>query len=149
MSAEQIALLGQQFVAIGNDLMNRSGDGSSDTFARRFKSHFGTRPEICADIWLRLDPPSLPAGAKIVHLLWALMLLKVYATESVNCSVVGGVDEQTWRYWSWFFVDAVSQLEPDIVSSCHCPDHDSSCPCTNCFFLTDQLRQSIQIRHRQ
>jgi hypothetical protein len=113
---QQIQLLAHQFKVVGNELMNRSEGGSADTFERRFKAHFGTIPEICADIWLRLNPPTLLAGARIEHLLWGFILLKCYDTDDVNASRVGGVDEQTWRHWSWYFIDCVSQLEADIVS---------------------------------
>jgi hypothetical protein len=44
------------------------------------------------------------------------MLLKTYQTESVCCSLVGDIDEQTWRDRSWFFVEAIAQLESDIVN---------------------------------
>ena len=40
-----------------------------------------------------------------------LLLLKIYPKESAACSLVGGYDKQRWREWSWFFVDAIFQLE--------------------------------------
>jgi hypothetical protein len=83
----------------------------------RFKAHFGASPEICADIWQRMDPPSLPEKhKKCEFLLWALFLIRQYPKETVGATFAGGVHEQTWRDHAWFFVDRVSQLEVDVVS---------------------------------
>ena len=46
------------------------------------------------------------------------MLLKRYETENVLCSSSGGEDEKTFRKWAWLFVEELSLLEPDVVSSC-------------------------------
>ena len=88
---------------------------------RRFRQYFGTTPEICAEIWERLDPfktiEKVFHGVQIKHLLWALMFMKLYSTESVHASLAGGVDEKTFRKWTWIFVEAISLLEFDVVSS--------------------------------
>lgn len=102
---------------VGAGIMGGRQPGSGKKYEERWRSHFGASPLVCSDVWHRLDPTSLPAGSKVDHLLWALLLLKTYQTESVCCSLVGGVDEQTWRRWSWFFVDALSYLECDVVST--------------------------------
>ena len=39
----------------------------------------------------------------------------VYDAEQVNCTHAAGVDEQTFREWSWHFIDAISYLEADVV----------------------------------
>ncbi len=52
------------------------------------------------------------------HLLWCLMLLKRYKTENVLCSSSGGEDKKTFWKWAWLFVEELSLLEPDVVSSC-------------------------------
>jgi hypothetical protein len=68
-------------------------------------------------LWNMIDPLlSISQHAKPVHLLWGLMLLKLYDNESVNCSTAG-VDETTFRKWSWVFVEAISDLEHQLVSS--------------------------------
>lgn len=43
------------------------------------------------------------------HLLWALMILKVYATELVNDSL-SGVHRQTFINWAWIFIRAMADL---------------------------------------
>ena len=56
--------------------------------------------------------------AKPVHLLWALMLIKIYATEDV-LSGIAGVTEKTYRKWAWKFIKAVSDLSYTLVSLVH------------------------------
>ena len=75
-------------------------------------------PEFCAHIWELMDPSSLPNGAEKKHLLYALIFLMIYGTESLHASMAGGVDEATFRNWSWFFVNELSLLEAEVVSSC-------------------------------
>jgi hypothetical protein len=73
--------------------------------------------EICADIWLRLDPSRLPEKEKKVEfLLWALFLIRQYPKETVGATLAGGVHEQTLRDHVWHFVDRISQLEVNVVS---------------------------------
>ena len=50
------------------------------------------------------------------HLLWALILLKVYDREAPLCKIVGGITEKTWRKHSWMFVGYLSNLESAVVS---------------------------------
>jgi hypothetical protein len=64
------------------------------------------------------------------------MLMKNYATDAVLSVIAGGVDEATFRKWSWEFVEAVSYLESTVVNRIdnrtllvgfisHPPSHDS------------------------
>ena len=80
----KLASLMQQFEDIGSIIMNRKPGGSGIVFENRWRSHFGASSVVCADVWERLDPHSLPAGSKMEHLLWALMLLKMYETYVVR-----------------------------------------------------------------
>ena len=104
-----------EFEQIGMTMMKRRTGGSAQTRNRRFRSHFGVTPEICAHVWGLLDPTTLPEHTEKKHLLWGLMFLMLYETESVNCTMAGGVDEKTFRHWSWFLVDEVSMLEANVV----------------------------------
>jgi len=58
----------------------------------------------------------VPSGASFLHLLWGLLFLKVYATESILCGIVGGVDEKTFREWAWLMVEKMAALKTRIVS---------------------------------
>jgi hypothetical protein len=108
-----------EFLQLGLAMMQRSNSsGSSLICARRFRSHFGIPPAICAYVWDELlDPATLPAGASKKHLLWGLMFLMMYAKEAGNSSMAGGVDESTFRHWAWLFVYEVSWLEGEVVSA--------------------------------
>jgi hypothetical protein len=99
-----------EFEELGMAMMNRKSGGSLQTRDRRFRSHFGVTPDICAHVWDLLDHTMLPREAEKKHLLWALMFLMLYKTESVHCTLAGGVDEKTFRSWSFFFVNEVSLL---------------------------------------
>lgn len=104
------------FNDLGMELLHRSSSDVSLTSDRRFRSTFGTTPEVCAVIWNMLDPYStMEDAASPKHLLWALMFLKVYAKESIHCAMVGGVDEKTFRKWAWYFVEHISYLEAEVV----------------------------------
>ena len=76
--------------------------------------------KVVESIWNRLDPfatiKPIHKGVKPVHLLWALLFMKVYAEESIHAGLVGGVDEKTFRKWVWIFVQEISYLEDEVVS---------------------------------
>ena len=91
-------------------------EAHTSTDKRRFRSFFGTSPEICHDLWDMLskqDP--LPNGGGPKHLLWALLFLKEYAIEPVLARMVGS-DEKTYRKWVKIVVNKLSWLEMDVVS---------------------------------
>ena len=106
------------FETIALKMMNRTRVRSNLTMDRRFRQLFGTTPQICAKIWEMLNPYKTfeERGARPKHLLWCLLLLKLYAPEATLCSLVGGVDEKTFRKWSFIFMDAISCLDNEVVS---------------------------------
>ena len=106
------------FLAVGNKIMKRDGkSGSKSTERVRFKATFGSSPEVCSLLWDLLQPQikAMPRNARPSHLLWGLLFLKIHSTESVHASLAGGVDEQTFRDWSWRFVYAIERLAPQIA----------------------------------
>jgi hypothetical protein len=71
------------------------------------------------DTWRRLevDTDDLDErNSQPIHLLWALLLLKVYGKEEELASLAGAVDEKTFRKWSHIFVEKISYLQPEVVS---------------------------------
>ena len=85
---------------------------------RRFRELFGCGPRVALIVWRRLVRQDLiPYKERLVHLLWALMHLKIYGKEAEMCSLAGGVSEKTFRKWTWPFVSAIADLEPYVVSS--------------------------------
>ena len=71
---------------------------------RRYRSMFGCTSTICANAWLITVDGwcNRPTAATKERFLWGLHLLKSYDTEINLASNVGGVDEKTFREWSWF-----------------------------------------------
>jgi hypothetical protein len=113
----------EEFTTLGAELMNRDEGGSDGrVFQERWTQHFLAEPVVVADVWQRLAvdieaDPDAPDDkiAEPVHMLWALMLLKIYSTEAV-LSGLCGVDEDTFRKWAWYMIEKVSYLEHEVVS---------------------------------
>jgi hypothetical protein len=83
---------------------------------RSFKAKFGTSPEVCSELWERLQPHQ-PKGALPKHLLRALMFLKLYSSEDVLSDMVGTM-RKTFRRWVWLMVQANLKIKPQVVRSC-------------------------------
>lgn len=106
-------------IAINNNLadlfydhakeMMKHGSKSRIVGLRRFKSFFGASPQICAICWT-LIKNELPANYREVHLLWALLFLKCYNTESVN-HAIAGCDEKTFREKVWIIVEKLAFMK--------------------------------------
>lgn len=80
---------------------------------------FGAKPDVIAELWTRINPEkNMPKGHKPKHILWMLIFLKLYDQEEINSVKVGGVDEKTFRKWTWLFIEATSYLEYPVVSQC-------------------------------
>jgi hypothetical protein len=97
-------------------------DYEQETYTSKqlFHSLFGTSPEICAKLWTMLSTEAnmdIDRLACPKHLLWGLMLLKIYATEPILSSLAGGCDVQTFRKWTWQFVAAIAALADDVVQN--------------------------------
>ena len=111
------------FVTIGADIMNRSppsifSGGHSRAFNERWAAHFQVEPEVCENVWTRLDTTEFDGSdeeGQPCHLLWLLVFLKTYATWPVISSMCGGIDEDTVSKWVWIFVCKISYLEFDVV----------------------------------
>ena len=105
----------EDFFSEGLKIMKRQKDSKSlnTTWSRRFSSHFGVCPVIVSIIWASLES-RLPAST-FIHLLWALLFLKVYATESVLSGMVGA-DEKTYRLHVWRVIQGISNMRQEFVS---------------------------------
>ena len=110
------------FIVLGREIMDsrrRGGQGrrrSAERELRRFKAFFGVKPAISSDVWSLLVGHNLtPPKAEPMHLLWALLFLKVYGTEEVNAGLIGH-DPDTIRKWVWLMVKALHDLSKQLVS---------------------------------
>ena len=72
------------------------------------------------DVWFRLQASSFDGidddNEQPCHLLWALLFLQVHAVEPV-LSGMCECDEDTFRMHAWRFVEKISLLEFDVVST--------------------------------
>ena len=112
-----------EFVYEVRAIQNRLGRRAGTSFmeSRRFRDFFGTSSAVAMILWdLLVEHGLLPHKGKIKHLLWALYFMKVYATESATCSVLGGsqgaIDPKTLRKWVWPFIYAIDYLTSEVVS---------------------------------
>lgn len=100
------------FWKIGHRITGHKLRLSSCLGLRRFKAFFGVTPKVCGIIWELLKNKK-PDNSKPEHLLWALIFLRQYSSESTNKSLLKA-DEKTIRKWVWKFVELLSEM--DIVS---------------------------------
>lgn len=97
---------------------------------KKIRGHFGASIAIITAIWNEIEASVDAPGAMPKHLLWALVFLKIYASEEVHCRLVGWTDSDTFRKWSWYFVEKIADLKDTIIvfdnrfqlydSSTHC-----------------------------
>lgn len=99
------------FSTAGGRILRRSYR-SSRTWMRNFVSHFGVDVQTCVVLWNRVISIE-PFNFEKRHLLFALLMLKSYVTESIAASLCD-VDEKTYRHYAWCLIEKLSLL--DIVS---------------------------------
>ena len=91
-------------------------DNMHTRFARRrFKSLFSVSPYVVTVAFNRVKGLGLMQEGRIVHLLWALLLLKSYSSETM-CAIFVGSTEKTFRKWAWRWIFALAELGAVIVS---------------------------------
>lgn len=82
-----------------------------------FTSHSGISTNVCSVIWNLCDFPS--GTAELIHLLWAFLFLKVYATEPALIAIVRGSTWKRFRKCVWTVIEEVAANAPSVVS-CWC-----------------------------
>lgn len=109
------------FLRVGMNMLNRppsklTGQYTSDD-VEHFKCTFGVAPIIVSVACdLMREHTDMPNKIKPHHILWGLVLLKMYDTEKVLCDHVGARDEKNFRKWAWEVVGWLADLEPYVVS---------------------------------
>ena len=82
----------------------------------RFQALYGVSPLVCSILWIMiviaggLDPYCQPK-----HLLWCFLFLKCYLSENVMAAILNA-DEKTIHKWVWYMMDALNNLEMEVVS---------------------------------
>lgn len=134
------AVSAETFVLQARLILGHRCNTSPATEDRRFRANFGTTPAICAILWGMISPnETMPKGVKYFHLLWALMFLKLYASEHV-LSGIAKCDEKTYRKWTWLFIMALADLVPECVSTvavCCCVQTNFENPSVSKFVIWD------------
>jgi hypothetical protein len=90
--------------------------GSED---RDFREFFGCGVIAFLSLWgLLVTTDSIPTGGTIEHLLWTLMLMKIYGKQRQMCTLASSppAAPETFRKWVWLFIPAIASLEPLVVS---------------------------------
>jgi hypothetical protein len=113
-----------EFEAMGQELAGYTISTSEKIKRDRFISFFGVEPLIVAVVWSMLVDVEDEVhvcfanveSLKPEYLLWALLFLKCYNTTTRNAAIAG-VDEKTFRNWSWIFVEAIANLDKEVVSA--------------------------------
>lgn len=92
---------------------------STDSIARKWKSFFGTSPEVASEVWNRLvEHEVIPSGGKPKHLLYAYVLLKKYAGDD-GCAQMVGCHPNTFRPWAWIFIELIHDLHWEVIQFDH------------------------------
>ena len=101
-----------EFYTLGQRMTNQSLL-RNESGKRRFLSHFGISPEVVAILWTSIHH-MLPPSSLSIHLLWCLLFMKVYASESVLCGIVG-TNEKSFRQHVWIVITAISSQRNQFV----------------------------------
>ena len=105
---------GKDFVSCGRLIMGGTS-GRIDTARKDFRAFFGITPDVCVLLWHVCDFDD-DQYATVERVLWALMFLKVYATEPV-LAALAKVTRKTYRKWVWYIVPKIAAAAKDVVCS--------------------------------
>ena len=89
----------------------------------RIRSFFGAPLHLIAEIWNRIwtklseeeKNGLIEDNVHYRYLLYALLMMKVYAPVEVLCSMVGWPSTKTFRKWSWYFTKKIAGLKSDVI----------------------------------
>ena len=101
-------------MSLGRRITHQADGHCFSTELRRFRAFFGVSPSTCAFVWGKIRSLGWAPRARPVHILWGLLFLNVYDPEEVIAGFLG-VDEQTYREWSFVMVKVIARLKPYVV----------------------------------
>ena len=107
---------------------------------QRIRAFFGVPSNVIADLWNRvwvLLNDDEKKSVDCCHILYALVFLKVYATEEVLTSIVGWPTKKTFRKWAWFFIDKIGNLKDEVIVLDNRFNGLGEVVRTNCFMSVD------------
>jgi hypothetical protein len=77
---------------------------------QEFRALFGIGPDVCGHVWTHLSCHK-PPKTRPKHLLWTLLFLKVYGTETA-LSVIARASRKTFRKWVWLLLPLIADMAP-------------------------------------
>jgi hypothetical protein len=109
----------EDFEKLGSEIMARSTDGGKSVavFEAPFITFFGVICVVVTNVWNRLVDKGDPElkSAEPFPLLWGLLFLKQYPSETLFCKLVGVRDKGTVWHWSQLYVRHIAYLVSDVV----------------------------------
>ena len=132
------AVTASTFTDLGNEMLHRHFDAFSD---QNFREMFGIGPAVSCTLWKKCY---YPARLQPKYLLWALLFLKMYATEA-TLSSIAHTNCKTVRKWRWLIVGAIAAQKPQMVSLFLQTDIADNFV-SLLFFLLDLLEQQAPIQ---
>ena len=114
----------RHYEELGKTMLKRGPNaGTGLSFQRAYRELFGCGPRVCVTLWRHCDARLHNPGAKPVHVLYACLLIKVYATTAV-LAAIAGCTTNTYSKWAWIYVLSIWRLRPRVVSfSCYITNH--------------------------
>ena len=81
---------------------------------RDFREYFGCGTNVVVHMWMLLVEHDLIYSGltTIEKLLWTLLFLKTYNSESILCNLVGIKDPKRFRETVWVVLELIAELEP-------------------------------------
>ena len=117
------------YARLGKTLLKRKPDSYEGIeFHRAFRELFGCTPRVCVTLWRHCRARHEYRGAHPRHILWALLQLKVYATNIPLCTIAG-TSRSNFTKWIWRYIPSIAALRPRVVSPACCHLSSPAVPC--------------------
>lgn len=101
------------FLYAGNYILRRHNVLDHLDKDKRFAWTFNATPVICAILWDQICPMVNVPGATPTHFMWTLLFMNLYPTDGM-IKTLTGADPKTFRKWVWKFMDAMSDMTPEV-----------------------------------
>ena len=111
----------EQIIKVGRETLRRTkkrGDNEDETSStedRRFREMFGVGIMVADALWTHLDNDGSFESRSIEDMMRALAFMKMYAKEGLMSTMVGTIDEKTYRKRLWPMLEAIAALESTVV----------------------------------
>jgi hypothetical protein len=108
------------FLSLAIDMLHKMEQDSNTNRENEimFKHRFGVSHMMADLVWERLCDNGFKVRhrrAKQVHLLWALLFLSTYPTETEGCQMAH-TTRNTYRKWVWIMIDEIELIFHKVVS---------------------------------